>query len=224
MHRSSIRKHSLEESASLSKAINPGNLKGHKNWITWSRELKNYLSTILGQDGVLISYVVRESEAPDYTIELQPDYNFEQLSINCVPLTGLTYKTYARKLYYLIHDLVHSETSETLIKTKERYQDGQLDYLVLLANYGGEGNKVVRIKESEALQTLFIYKNKRAISFDKFLKNMKMMFTGFSDNGDILNEMQTIRLQFQKVQNPILTQIKASLQVSFELDRANTVT
>ena len=32
-----IRKYSLEESASLSKAANPGNLKLHKYWITWSR-------------------------------------------------------------------------------------------------------------------------------------------------------------------------------------------
>ena len=36
--------------------------------------------------------------------------------------------------------------------------------------------------------------------------------------------MQKIRLLFQRVQNPILTQIKASLQVSYELDQANTVT
>ena len=29
---------------------------------------------------------------------------------------------------------------------KESKQDGQLDYLALLAHYGGEGNKEVRIK------------------------------------------------------------------------------
>ena len=62
-------------------------------------------------------------------------------------------------------------------------QYGQLDYLSLLDQYGGKGNKAVRIKESDALQTLLIYKNKRAMSFDKFLKNMQKMFTGFSENG-----------------------------------------
>ena len=53
---------------------------------------------------------------------------------------------------------------------------------------------------------------------------MQTMFTGFSENGDILNESQKIRLIFQKVQNPILTQIKASLYVYYDLDQTNTVT
>ena len=77
-------------------------LKQHKYWITCSRALKNYLSKIISQDRVPLSYVIRESKAPEYTIELQPDYNFEQLSINCVSLNGLTYKTDARKLNQLI--------------------------------------------------------------------------------------------------------------------------
>ena len=68
-----------------------------------------------------------------------------------------------------------------------------------MAQYGGEGNKAVRIKESEALWTSPIYKNERAMSFDKFLKNMRTMFKGFYKNGDILNESHKIRLIFQKV-------------------------
>ena len=96
--RARIRKHSLEEPVRFSKANNPGKLKRHKDWITWSRALKNYLSTILGHNGVPISYVIRESEAPDYTLESQPDYAFQNLSINCVPLTGLTYKIDSRKV------------------------------------------------------------------------------------------------------------------------------
>ena len=63
--RSRIRKHSPEELASPSKASDPGNLERNKNWITWSRELKNYLSTILGQDIIPLRYVIRESDASD---------------------------------------------------------------------------------------------------------------------------------------------------------------
>ena len=66
--RDSIRKHILEESASFSKAANPGNLKRHKDWIKRSRTLKNYLSTILGQYGIPLIYVIRECVAPDYDI------------------------------------------------------------------------------------------------------------------------------------------------------------
>ena len=103
-------------------AGNTGNLKLHKDWITWSREIKEYLLTIIGQDRVLLSYVIRESAAPDYAIELQPNYNFEKLSTNCVLLTGFNYKTYDREVHQLIHGFVQGETTDTWIKPKERKQ------------------------------------------------------------------------------------------------------
>ena len=111
-HRARIRKYILEKLASLSKAAYPSKLKRHKYWVTWSRALKNYLSTIIGQDGVPFSYVIRESAAPYYTIELQPDYNFERLLINCVPLTGITYKIDVSKMHQLIHGFVQGEIAE----------------------------------------------------------------------------------------------------------------
>ena len=79
--------------------------------------------------------------------------------INCVPLTGLTYKTNSRKVKQLFHGFVQVETAYTWIKPKKRKQDGRLEYICLLAHYGGKGNKEVQIKESEALQTSLIYKN-----------------------------------------------------------------
>ena len=72
------------------------------------------------------------SEAPYYTLESQPNYNFELLWINCVALTGLIYKTDIRKVHQLIHGFMQSETAETCIKLKESIQDGQLGYLDLM--------------------------------------------------------------------------------------------
>ena len=63
--RASIRKHSLQELAIIGKAANPGKLKRHKDCSTQYRALKNYLLTILGQDGFPLSYVSRESAAQD---------------------------------------------------------------------------------------------------------------------------------------------------------------
>ena len=82
----------------------------------------------------------------------------------------------------------------------------------------------MQIKEEDALQTSLIYNNERAKSFKNFLSNMQTIFTGLSENGEILNDSQNIRLLFQKFHNPILTQIKASLQVSYDLERTNTIT
>ena len=92
------------------------------------------MSNILVQYGVPLVYVIRESAAIDYTIESQPDYEFEPFSINFVPLTGLTYKIDSRKLHQLIHGFVKGETKETCINPKESKQDGLLKYLALLAH------------------------------------------------------------------------------------------
>ena len=62
------------------------------------------------------------------------------------------------------------------------------------------------------------------MSFDNFLANIRMMFTWFSENVEIINNSQNIRLLLQKFWNPIMTQIKALLQVSYDLYQANTVT
>ena len=62
------------------------------------------------------------------------------------------------------------------------------------------------------------------MSSEKFHTNMQTMFTGIYDNGEILNDLKKIRLLFQIFQNPIMTQIKASLKVSYNLYQFNTVT
>ena len=112
--------------------------------------------TFLGQYRVPLRYVIRDSKAQDYTLESQPDYDFEQLSINCAPLTVLTYKTDARKFNQLIHEFVQGDTSKTWIKPKENKKDVRLNYQDLLDYYEGEGNKAVWIKEAEALQNALV--------------------------------------------------------------------
>jgi hypothetical protein len=120
--RAQIRKHNAEESDSLSTATDPGKLKRQKDWLVWSHSLTNYLLTILGQDGVPLSYVIRENDEPDYDNEDEDeeDFDFKQLSIKYAPLLGVFYKTDARKVHQLIHGFVEGETAKTWIKPKEK--------------------------------------------------------------------------------------------------------
>jgi hypothetical protein len=53
--RAVISKHNAEESDGLGKAADPGKLKRQKQWTAWSRGLRNFLSTIAGQDGAPLS-------------------------------------------------------------------------------------------------------------------------------------------------------------------------
>jgi hypothetical protein len=218
--RAQIRKHNAEEADGVSKATDPGKLKRQKDWTAWSRSLNNYLSTILGHDGVPLNYIIRENDQPDYSLEQTADYDFEQLAVNCAPITGQVFKTDARRVHQLIHGFVQNETAETWIKPREKRHNGRLDYQALLAHYGGEGNKQVRIKEAENLRKTLIYKNERVMSFEKFLTNMQSMFTGFDDSGETLTNGQKMRLLFEKVQATNLQGAKSALQISFDQDVA----
>ena len=57
------------------------------------------------------------------------------------------------------------------------------------------------------------------MSSEKFLTNMKSVYTGFGDNNDLLTESQKIRLLFQKFHSPSLTQVNNAFQVSYNLDQ-----
>ena len=84
--RALVRKSRTEDSTS-SKAADPGKCKGSKGWLVWARGLRNYLSTILGQDGVPLSYIIRDQEAPDYELEDEVGCDYEQLTVDCAPLS-----------------------------------------------------------------------------------------------------------------------------------------
>ena len=146
--------------------------------------LRNYLSTIIGQNGVPLRYVIRENSELNYNGEDDEVYDFEQLPINCAPLFGIVYKTNVRKVHQLIHAFVKGETTEPWIEPKEKRRDGRVNFKALQAHYGGEGNKAVRIKEAEVPRKTLHYKNERAVSFEKFLTDMQSMFAGFEDNNE----------------------------------------
>ena len=86
------------------KEASPGPLKSEKQWNEWITALVNYLSTIVGQDRVPLSYVIREKADPD------PDAvydDFTQECIACAPLEGNAFD--ADKI--LVHQSIVSFTT-----------------------------------------------------------------------------------------------------------------
>jgi hypothetical protein len=221
--RALVRKSRTEDSSS-SQAADPGKCKGSKGWLVWSRALKNYLSTILGQDGVPLSYIIRDEEAPDYELEHEIFCDYEQLTVDCAPLSGTIFSADAKTVHQLIHGFIQGETAETWTRRTANRKNGRLDYQALKAHYEGEGNKQIRLDEAEQLRKSLMYKNERVLSFEKFLTSMQKMFQGFYDAGEEYLEPQKIRVLFEKIQSPALQMAKSSLMVAHDLDTAGTVT
>lgn len=219
--RAKMRKHKLDESDNLSKAADPGKLKKQKDWMQWERGFNNYLSTIPGQSGIPLNYIIRENDLPSY--ENEADDDFEQLCIEAAELQGMVFQADSRKVHQLITGLVHGEAAETWIKSVARRRNGRIDFKALVDHYGGAGNKSVRIKEAEVLRRTLTYRNERSMSFEKFITNMNLMFVAYSENGETLTEDQKIRLLFEKIVHPSLETIKSSLQVAENLDQTGAV-
>jgi hypothetical protein len=219
--RAKMRKHKLDESDNLSKAADPGKLKKQKDWLNWERALQNFLSTIPGQDGVPLSYLIRADDAPSYVNE--GDDDFEQLCIEAAPLTGTVFQADSRKVHQFINGFVQSEFAETWVKPNYKRKNGRIDYKALSSHFGGEGNKLIRIKEAEALRKTLVYRNERAMTFEKFLTSMNLMFVAYQENGEPIGKDQQIRLLFEKINHPNLETIKSSLMVAESLDKVGDV-
>jgi hypothetical protein len=219
--RAKMRKHELEESDDLSKAADPGKLKKQKDWMQWERGFNNFLSTIPGQSGIPLNHIITENENPSYKNE--GDDDFDQLCVEAAALQGMTFQADSRKVQQLVTGLVHGEAAETWIKSVARRRNGRIDFRALTDHHGGAGNKSVRIKEAEVLRRTLTYKNERAMSFEKFIANMNLMFVAHAENEEVMSEDQKICLLFEKITHPSLETAKTALQVAENLDQRGAV-
>ncbi len=98
-YRADVRKIEKDQADTVSKAADPGKFKDKRKWPIWEPAFMNYLSTIAGDNGVPLSYVVREKEVAGPSTEYE---SFNERSIACAPLTGPTFQADARKVNQLI--------------------------------------------------------------------------------------------------------------------------
>ena len=79
----------ISQSDVKSKAATPGPLVSESTWTKWEPKFENYLSVIMGMNGVPLSYGVRENDNPDRT---GPHADFVDDTIACAPLNGVNFE------------------------------------------------------------------------------------------------------------------------------------
>ena len=135
------------------------------------------LSTILGVNGVPLSYVVIEN--PEPTPEGHD--TFVPKWIACAHLTGPHFEADSRIVHQLETSFTQGEISEQWIKIHAGKQNVCIDLESLCAHYKGAGNTTQRIAEASHLSETLQYKNERSITFTSFLAKMKHMFNYFEE-------------------------------------------
>ena len=219
--RAEVRKRMDSISDAASKVANPGPLISEAKWPEWEPKFVNYMSTMLGIDGIPLSYVIREDDAPDQT---GPHPDFVDQCVACAPLTGVAYEADRSTVHQALVSFTTGQPSEDWMKPTNRYKDGRRSMKALRDHFSGEGNTIRRVAEAERLSTTLHYKNERSLAFETFLTKCQKMYNIFEKSGEPMTEDAKIRFLFNKVQHSGLQSTVDALKARITTSPVGTIT
>ena len=147
--REDVRLQMISQSDVKSKAATPGPLVSESTWTEWEPKFENYLSVIMGMNGVPLSYVVRKNDNPDRT---GPHADFVDETIAWAPLNGVNFEADRSTVQQYLVSFTTGEMSEEWIKPLLRKKNGRLSMVALQNHFSGEGNATRSIAVAETLK------------------------------------------------------------------------
>ena len=121
--RAEIRSNIKSGASTAAEAATPGPLESEKEWKQWEERFTNYAQAQLGSNGVPLSYVIRENDAPD-TAPVEPFPDFISQTIACALLDGEYFEANKRTVFNMIVSFTTGKPSADWIKTTLRYSNG----------------------------------------------------------------------------------------------------
>lgn len=210
--REDSRKHMKDNSKTLSEAAMPKGIKDEKDWFEFCEMLVNYLTVILGVNGVPLAYVIRLEDAPDHATTWGPNQFTDQM-IACAPLDGPYFQTDAQSVHVLLKKFLPTEELKSIVKQGERHKNGRRDFFNLRAFMVGAGNVSRRIGSVKALRQSLHYKNERAMKFTVFVTKLRHIYRVYFDEGREVSDADKVDDLLGKLNHQGLAPMKAHLLV-----------
>ena len=221
--RAEIRTNIKNGSSTASEAATPGPLESEKEWKQWEERFTNYAQAQLGSNGIPLSYIIRENDAPE-NAPTEPFPDFISQTISCAPLSGEYFEADKRAVFNMLVSFTTGKPSADWIKTTLRYSNGRRSMAALRAHFAGEGNASRNKADADRLKESLHYKNERSMAFEVFLTNCQKMFNIYEQEGEPMADDAKTRFLFKKVQHPGLQTAIAALRVQMNLGSAVTYT
>lgn len=121
-----------DSSKMLSDSAKPSTFTNDSKWKEWSPTFANYLRTIAGRNGVPLSYIIRDSDAPNAT----PNPSFLDDYVAMAPLSGAAYSEDAWAVHTLLASFIAgNKTAEAKVQGLVDKRDGRLDFKALKNHY-----------------------------------------------------------------------------------------
>jgi len=172
-------------------------------------------------DGVPLSYVIHEQEAPD---RLTIFTDFTDQAVACASLTGPIFDADKKMVHQILVSFTQSQTSEAWLKPLDCFKDGHRDMEALRAHFSGEGNATHNLATAEKLKETFHYRSECTLSFEIFLSRCQKMFNIFNDEGEPMSEDAKIHFLFKKIVHPQLEAAIAALRTRLITDPPGMLT
>ena len=220
--RAEIRKSISDGTATAAGAASPGPLESEREWKQWEEKFINYCQAHLGANGIPLSYVIRENDAPKVNGGPFPD--FLAHTVACAPLTGAYYEADKRSVFQMIVSFTTGQASGDWIKATLRHQDGRRSMQALRNHFAGEGNATRNMAEADRLKESLHYKSERSMAFETFLTNCQKMFNIYEKEGEAMPDEAKVRFLFKKVQHRELQPAIAALRAQQTAGTAITYT
>ena len=219
--RADVRKQLRDKSDVKAKEASPGALVSENKWTDWEPKFINYLSTMIGMNGIPLSYVIRDNDSPDRTSTF-PDFSEE--CIACAPLTGVGFQADDKTVHQSIVAFTTGQTSEDWISPVLKKKSGRQSMLALRNHFSGEGNVTRRIAEADRFKETLHYKNERSLTFETFLTKCQKMYNIYAKHGEVMTEDAKIRFLFKKIQHSGLESAVEAMKAKITTEPSGTVT
>jgi hypothetical protein len=196
LNRATVRTNMKAQTATQASAASPGPLKQEKQWKEWEEKFVNYARSHIGVNGIPLSYVIRENDAPDIGGTFT---DFVNETIACAPLNGEYYNADRLSVFNMIVSFTTGQPSGDWIKNTIRSANGRRSMKALQDHFSGEGNATRNIAEADRLKESLHYKSERSMPFETFLTNCQRMYNIYEKEQEKMEDDAKLRFLFKSV-------------------------
>ena len=203
----------VKQSKDAADTLKPKMLKNDVKWIDWKPTLVNFLYQIPGRDGVPLSYIVRDNEAPDRTT-IRP--NFLDIYVHNAPLYGEAYDLDTIRVANIIQSLIIGNTqAETKVQTITGTPDGRAMFKALDEYYLGVGVFALEMTAAEKILDTLHYSGERKphMWWTEFERQLTLAYATIdkTEGRQVYSNSQKLRTLVGKVRADFLAPQLASI-------------
>ena len=168
---------------------------------------------IVGEQGIPLSYVIRENNTPDQTEQ----ETWEEKEVLAVPLTGRLYKQDSLTVHNIIlRNIADVSYAFTYVKPYIKKDNVRTDIEALRSRYKNVVMQEQYVSEANCTIDTIQYRNERATTFEKFVIKFVKAFNELGKQDRGMHNADIVEIIWQRVRNAKLSQYITTLKVQFQ--------